>query len=504
MPSGRLSSARGGNLLRRLFTARLTLDDLWLLIPPALLFVWLGIETIHPSDFWWHLRTGQVIVQTGRVPTVDLFTFTRAGQPWTDQAWLSQVALYLLYEIGNLPLILLCIRVVIVAGYALVEAACLQDPRTGARSAALAAVYAMILGHLNWGVRPQAVSFLGFGMLVYVLERHRARGGRIIWVLPPLFALWSNMHGAFAFALVLLGTYIVSRVAGDLLAAGHCDRGTLQALLAGISSVLVLSLNPYGPIAVYRYLLGLLQSTPIRDLVQEWAPLSIRERDGLLFVAALVVWFALLYGGRRKLAAYDLATLGLFGLLSLYARRILPWYGMATAPALAVTVGWHSATVAAAPTHRDRNHKLHLPCSHPSSRDRQPALGAALLPRFREGFSFLDTRWTPVTAGQELCGMEADPRAFSDIAYASYLIWACPTAPVFMDTRFELYPADMWKEYLLVANGQYGWEDVLRRYGIDAILADREEQEILIKAAQATGAWLTKYEDSHTALLVRK
>jgi hypothetical protein len=33
------------------------------------------------SDTGWHLRTGEWILAHGRVPTTDLFSYTKAGQP---------------------------------------------------------------------------------------------------------------------------------------------------------------------------------------------------------------------------------------------------------------------------------------------------------------------------------------------------------------------------------------------------------------------------------------
>ena len=40
-------------------------------------------------DLWWHLRTGQWIVETGHIPHSDPFSFTRAGSAWVSHEWLS-------------------------------------------------------------------------------------------------------------------------------------------------------------------------------------------------------------------------------------------------------------------------------------------------------------------------------------------------------------------------------------------------------------------------------
>ena len=42
-------------------------------------------------DYWWHLRTGQLIAQTHAVPTVDSYSFTANGKAWLAHEWLSEL-----------------------------------------------------------------------------------------------------------------------------------------------------------------------------------------------------------------------------------------------------------------------------------------------------------------------------------------------------------------------------------------------------------------------------
>ncbi len=80
------------------------LSTIWLLLPVVVVFVVGNLLQVMPHDFWWHVRTGQIILTSHSVPAVDSFTFTRSGFPWTNEAWLMQVILYLLYAAGGLPL----------------------------------------------------------------------------------------------------------------------------------------------------------------------------------------------------------------------------------------------------------------------------------------------------------------------------------------------------------------------------------------------------------------
>src|SRR5690348_1413039 len=49
-------------------------------------------------DIWWHLRTGQWVVQHGCVPATDPFSRPGEGQPWVAYSWLFEVLVYEVYR----------------------------------------------------------------------------------------------------------------------------------------------------------------------------------------------------------------------------------------------------------------------------------------------------------------------------------------------------------------------------------------------------------------------
>jgi len=54
------------------------------------------------GDTGWHIRTGEYILDTRSVPVLDLFSFSKAGQPWFAWEWLSDVIFALLYRAWGL------------------------------------------------------------------------------------------------------------------------------------------------------------------------------------------------------------------------------------------------------------------------------------------------------------------------------------------------------------------------------------------------------------------
>ena len=87
--------------------------------------------------------------------------------------------------------------------------------------------------------------------------------------------------------------------------------------------------------------------------------------------------------------------------------------------------------------------------------------------------------------------------------YGSYLIWAAPEYPVFVDTRVELYDEGIWADYVQLSQARHGWEQTLDGYGVDTLMLSYELQAPLIDAARASANWATLYEDEETIILGR-
>jgi hypothetical protein len=483
---------------------RLTLETIWLLLPLAMAFIFVTNTQIHPADFWWHVRTGQIIADTGQIPTADLFTFTRAGQPWTNQGWLMQVFLYLVFRAGGLPLVMFVHALTIAVGYLLIERACLHVPGVRPRDAALATVGAMAIGVVNWGVRPQSASFVCFAALIYILTRHRGRGGKIIWVLPLLFAAWINLHGGFIFGLGLLALTCAARIVEDWTAARRLGPRGRSFLAASAAALLALSLNPGGPVGAARYVIGFLTSNTTLNKNIEFQALSIREADGAIFFAVMIAFLLLLWRRRAALPAGQTIILIIFGLASLYARRIAPWFGMAAAPAFAIALAARPGVPARPP--RPQKARLNAVVFGLIALlviGRVPWLRPILPATLQKPYEV--TEYTPIQATEVLCRMTPPTplRTFANIYYASYLAWACPAAPTFMDTRFELYPTAMWQDYLRIINAQFGWEERLAHYDVNTLFVQKESEKELIAAARASGRWQTTYEDPFAIIMQR-
>ena len=164
-------------------------------IAVILLFGLLGMTARNATDpdLWWHLRTGQWIVESGHVPHSDPFSFTSAGHAWISHEWLSEAVFYELWKHGGFAALIAFPAIITTAGFMLLYLRC----RAKAHWAAAATALGALAASPSWGVRPQMFTFTFASLLLWLVEWGENRPKILFWI-PPLFLLWLNLHGGFA------------------------------------------------------------------------------------------------------------------------------------------------------------------------------------------------------------------------------------------------------------------------------------------------------------------
>src|SRR5215467_4313975 len=82
------------------------------------LLLWLvlgggGKSLLGDGDTGWHIRTGDYILERHTVPHKDIFTFTRADEPWFAWEWLTDVLFAQVHRIWGLKSIALLAALVL-------------------------------------------------------------------------------------------------------------------------------------------------------------------------------------------------------------------------------------------------------------------------------------------------------------------------------------------------------------------------------------------------------
>ena len=208
----------------------------------ALTFL-LGVFPLNDTDFWWHLRTGDLIRQNGQVPRLDWYSFGAATHPWIDLHWGFQVGLSWLYQMGGIDATNVAKCVITTLSVAILLFAKRREWPIWVMILTWLPALLLLGGRMY--VRPETVSLLYLAIDLAVLFRI-GRYPRLAWILPVVQVLWVNTQGLFAFGpLVIMMALIDAALQRG--AFSHERRTWWRTVLAAcLATGFACLLNPYG------------------------------------------------------------------------------------------------------------------------------------------------------------------------------------------------------------------------------------------------------------------
>ena len=494
--------------------------DFAFLMPVALLFGRMsGAKALlGDCDTGWHIRTGEWISANHTVPVRDIFSFSKAGDPWFAWEWLSDVLFAWLNAHGGLRALIVFSVLLISLIFALLFR--VLRAKSNPIVAILITVAAAAASSIHWLARPHLFTLLFVVLFCAALEeikagRTRLAGIPYLAILPFATILWTNLHGGFFVGILLLLAYgageilqIVLRQTGEWLWARRyfvCAAGCLAASLV----------NPYS-YKLHVHLAGYLRNPVGGQFIQEFLSPNFHGPTAVFFEIMLVLAAAAAYWNLTRGRFIEPLLLVMWAHAALLAERNIPIFAIVAAipVAAALTEGlgelpqWNVANwlhnavngfnrLAAATSETEAVGRFHL----------ASVMGLLLVaavvyapnpPRnFRAEF---DPGRYPAGA---LATLRQDPlsRIFTDDEWGDYLIWSLyPTHKVFVDGRSDFYGYDFEERYTDIINVNYNWEKILARFGVDTVLLPINAP--LAGALKESSRWHLVFDDG-VALVFR-
>jgi hypothetical protein len=420
-------------------------------------------------DFFTHVRTGQLIVDTGQVPTTDPFSFTWAGQPWTLHEWLSEVGMYVLLEaVGVLPSLIVF---GLVPG-ALLAVLLFAVIRRGValRPAALAAVLAAWVFIPYVTIRPQALSWLLMAVLVtFLWSLDAAKPRRALWLIP-LFVLWANLHGLWVVGLGVVALYALFTLAGRTpMSAPDARRWVAIGFVGCLFGVMLTPAGPAGVLYPLRYIdagdWGL-------ENIHEWQSPDFHSAAMLGLLALILVLLAVgIWTGGAPGWMSVLCLLGVA--MSLVSLRNAPLLAVWSVPVVAMGLAarW-PARLTPKP----------VPEKQQPVRRAMEAITAiaivvvsAVLVLPQTPAAHLEETVAsefPEAAMEIIREVKPDARVLAEYGWGGYVIWSGYDhgARVFVDGRNDMYDQSILEDYTAIREADDGWQDLLAEYEVEAMI----------------------------------
>jgi hypothetical protein len=253
--------------------------------------------------------------------------------------------------------------------------------------------------------------------------------------------------------------------------------------------------NPYGT-DIYHFV-GLTSSRSSTRSIQEWLPPRPDSLIGKFWVASLLLALLALALPQRRPVAREVILALCFVPLSCGAVRMVAWWLLAlplvTAGQLAAALPtrWRVDADGEKPSFVAASVVVLLGLMSLAS---VPLLErSSPLPRLLNRQHRLEDDLEAV-AEHLRSQPTSHRRLFCRLDWGEYFTWSLSPDGyrVFMDGRIDLYPDELWIEYLAILHGRADWQELLDHWQVDCLVLDQthaDEQHGLLAAVQASQNW---------------
>jgi hypothetical protein len=223
---------------------------------------------------------------------------------------------------------------------------------------------------------------------------------------------------------------------------------------------------------------------------------------GLAFFASGLLVAAFLARRGRTTSWPALATFAAFFVIGAWAVRGIAWWALGSAVTVAALIGAERGRATLEKLERPRALNTLLAAV-------LVLAGLALLPVWRPLDRDLDAPAGVVAnAPPGLTAAVARVARPGDNLYlpqpwGSWFEFATPAARVVLDSRIELFPAEVWERYEVVAAGGPEWRKILDEWGVTLLIATNERPGGLLEQLAADPGWREDYTDADGRLFVR-
>ena len=457
----------------------------WLGIGVYAVLLTCGDRLLNDSDTYWQISVGRWIIDHGAVPRTDIYSFTKAGEPWMSSSWLAQVLLAGSYDLAGWTGPVALASASIAATFAFL--AWILCRRIPAPYAIVVTLAALVLSTPHFLARPHVLAMPVMLAWAYGLLSASERGEAPSPWLLPLIALWANLHGGFIFGLVLAGAFAVDALWNADVT--RRNRLLLRWALFGVGALIACCATPYGwgSILASRTILDLGE---VLHLIAEWRPADFTGL-GAFEMSILVLMAAVLYSGVKLAPPRIALVLGLLHMALSHVRNLEIFALLLPLVVLAPVASQFALQPA-------RLARSNAPL----------ALAAMLVVTFGASTWALAARaaFAPPAVQSPVAAVEAlqarhPKRVLNDLPLGGYMIWR--KIPVFIDGRAELYGEAFETSYFRALQLQdvNGFLDLLKTWEIDAVLLTPSTPAVGLLDNLA--GWQRVYSDRYAVLHVR-
>lgn len=178
----------------------------------------LSLKALREPDLWWMYRTGEWMLENGRVTKFDPFSYTFAGTEWVNVKWLFEILIVTGKNWFGVEFIFVfqAIVTVLLLTFFYKSANLIKQHTSEIKEyqskpfAGLLITALLLLFTIDYRLigRPEMTSHAMVAAYLFLFWRYFYQPSKLIFALIPLQILWTNMHEAFGTGMILMLAYL--------------------------------------------------------------------------------------------------------------------------------------------------------------------------------------------------------------------------------------------------------------------------------------------------------
>lgn len=479
-----------------------------LLLFLLLLFSFLiSFYQISDFDIWFHLETGEYILENRSIPAADPFSFTAQEEQWQIHDWLTAVIYYSIFCLFSFNGLIILNSLILAFTFLIIyKTALLYRPQKTENPfyyylAFIITICAVLIARCRFVIRPFIFSYLFISIFLYIIRLYKVKGKRLLWVLPILMLIWSNIHYGCVLGIAIL----VIQVLGELLkwmGLRYFNCGPKALLPAKklqniffitVFTILASLVNPYG----WRFFLyglklqNILVNFPIAEhmgTVLRWYP---------LFTVNIILLGIVLLLTIKRIDFSEFLLILIFLYISLSNVRFIALFAIIASPITAKHLYLsleRFITITSKKTKKIINILLLIALTITfftvMYNEKHFAFGLGI----KKG-AF------PEKAVRFLKENNIRGNMFNPYHYGGYLNWALfPRNRVFVDGRLVFYGSDTLQKYLEIVKLHPLWNKLLSQTNVDLVIFNEAP---FLDGLRKSSGWSLVYWDDIVSIYLR-